>query len=96
VAGLPCWPRGGLGKELAVRSLTETTVYKQRHSGPLVEHYSRSGDPAEAQPETVVELPAALQGLVADRQGRVYADPPGAGAVETEEVQKLRQLGYVE
>jgi arylsulfatase len=96
VAGLPCWPRGGLGKELAVRSLAETTVYKQRQSGPLVEHYSRSGDPAEAQPETVVEIPAALQGLVADRQGRAYADPPGAGAVETEEVQKLRQLGYVE
>lgn len=96
---LPCRPRGGLGKELAVRTLGSTHIYKPRASGGVVEVYNRTTDPKEtgaqgASPD--ISLGEALEALRLDRQGRTYADPPGINAPRTEETQKLRQLGYVE
>ena len=99
VESLPCRPRGGQGKELAIRSLAQTHIYKRRAEGGQIEVYNRTTDPAELAPQAASgpsELGRALEAMRVDRHARTYADPPGIQAPRTEETLKLRQLGYVE
>jgi arylsulfatase len=99
VEALPCTPTGGLGKELAVRSLRTSVLHKTRSSGAVREVYDRAADPRELSPQLATEgttLGAQLSTFAADRLSRTYVDPPSAGSPETEQTQKLRTLGYIE
>jgi len=97
---LKCRPRGGLGKELSVRSLAHTVVHQSRSPDDLRLFYNRTTDPKELQPAPDGEpqgLSSILDAMHVDRAARTYADPPGsAAAQDSEEIQKLKKLGYVE
>jgi arylsulfatase A-like enzyme len=96
---LNCAPKGGLGKELAVRSLKQAAVYKSNGAQSMWESYNRTTDPAEIAPEVLGAggpLREVLEVLHADRKARTYANPPGITAPPSAETEKLRSLGYVE
>ncbi len=98
---LLCSPRGGLGKELSVRSLTTTLIQQARHPEARRLQYNRVTDPLEQTPvmdnTLQTDLTSVLEALVLDRRARTYADPPGIHTEqETDEDEKLRSLGYVE
>ena len=95
---LNCWPAGGQGKELAVRTPTRTLVSASKQSGSKIGMYDRVKDPTERKVLPVtegLELDPRMATFQADRRNRTY-DPLPNVRKPTEAEAKLKELGYLE
>jgi len=95
---LSCWPAGGKGKELAVRTPSHSLVSRPQQSGTITTLYDRSSDSTERSGLPVTSSPKlsrALSAFQAERRGHAYSPLPKPRR-SGEDEKKLRQLGYLE